>query len=236
MKSGTKNHRPERNKRGDSLLEVLMAVFILALGSGVATNLIVNSTQSNIFSRNNLLALNLAVEGIEAVRNIRDNNWLKFSYDKENCWNMRPEQPAGSDCKEVTNLMAEGNYTIDLNPLNMGWTLTQNTTNPLKIQTGVTVSNNDRNYLLNYISMDGSPNRDLMVSANTIASIVSPVTDNGSSLFYRMVSIDYMGAITPDGAESMLVKCLVQWKEGSLARRIQISSILTNYNKIKVSP
>ncbi len=31
-------------------------------------------------------AINIAREGIEAVENIRDTNWLKFSSDIENCW------------------------------------------------------------------------------------------------------------------------------------------------------
>ncbi|HCW32482.1 TPA: hypothetical protein DGH83_03240 [Candidatus Peregrinibacteria bacterium] len=35
---------------------------------------------------NQIMAYNIAREGVEAIRNIRDTNWLKFPGDHLNCW------------------------------------------------------------------------------------------------------------------------------------------------------
>ena len=71
-------------RKAETLLEVIIAIFVVALGTTTASTLIISAIQANTFSKDNLVALNLAVEGIEAVRNIRDTNWLKFGFDKEN--------------------------------------------------------------------------------------------------------------------------------------------------------
>jgi len=104
-------------RRAESLVEVIISIFIVAMGSGVATSLIISALQSNSFSRDNLIATNLAVEGIEAMRAIRDANWLKFSSDKEKCWDMRPEGTF-DNCEALTptHKIEDGNYIIDLNP------------------------------------------------------------------------------------------------------------------------
>jgi len=67
-------------KNGFTLLEVIIAVFIIAVGvAGVAKimpSLIVDSS----VNQSRLVAAYLAQEGIEIVRNIRDTNWLENQY------------------------------------------------------------------------------------------------------------------------------------------------------------
>jgi prepilin-type N-terminal cleavage/methylation domain-containing protein len=64
------------NKSGFSLTEVMIAVMILAVAVVTATNLLVGLMKSNRLITQNLQAHFLATEGIEAVKNIRDSNWL----------------------------------------------------------------------------------------------------------------------------------------------------------------
>lgn len=70
------------DNRGTTLVEALVSVLIFSLGiipSFVVINL-ANSLASSI--KNNLIAANLAQEGIEVVRAIRDTNWfLDNSFD-----------------------------------------------------------------------------------------------------------------------------------------------------------
>ena len=60
--------------KGFSLIETLVATFVLATGLLAAASLIFYSIESSMDSRNQVIAANLAQEGAELVRNIRDNN------------------------------------------------------------------------------------------------------------------------------------------------------------------
>ncbi|MDP2946305.1 MAG: prepilin-type N-terminal cleavage/methylation domain-containing protein [bacterium] len=66
-----------KNNKGFTLLETIVAVGLIVVGLVAALALITNSLfyVSNIQDR--LAAANLMTEGIEVVRNIRDNNWLQ---------------------------------------------------------------------------------------------------------------------------------------------------------------
>jgi type II secretory pathway pseudopilin PulG len=64
------------NQKGQTLLELLVALFILVLVLTATVALIVSSINAGRESRNRLIAANLAREGIEIVRNIRDSNWI----------------------------------------------------------------------------------------------------------------------------------------------------------------
>lgn len=85
-------HRKNFLNSGFTLIETLVATGIIVVGLVSALTLINTSLfyVSNINDR--LIAANLSAEGIELVRNIRDNNWLQ---DKD--WN---------------NGLADGDYQV----------------------------------------------------------------------------------------------------------------------------
>lgn len=64
------------NKNGFTLIEALVSMVILSLG--IIPSLVVILSASNFSSslKNNLIAANLAQEGLEVVRAIRDTNWF----------------------------------------------------------------------------------------------------------------------------------------------------------------
>ncbi len=66
-----------KNQSGQTLIETLVAIFVLttALVSGLA--LAIKSLSSSGLSQNQIIASNLAREGIEVVRMMRDTNWLE---------------------------------------------------------------------------------------------------------------------------------------------------------------
>ncbi|MBU2082238.1 prepilin-type N-terminal cleavage/methylation domain-containing protein [Patescibacteria group bacterium] len=92
----------DKNNRGLTLLETIVAVGLIVVGLVAALSLITTSLfyVSNIYDR--LVAANLTAEGIEVVRNIRDNNWLQ-----NRGWN---SGLADGDYQVAYNLMALSSY------------------------------------------------------------------------------------------------------------------------------
>lgn len=65
------------NKKGFSLLEVIVAIFIITIGIAGTLNLMSFSISSVAVAKSQVVAASLAQEGLEVVRAIRDNNWLQ---------------------------------------------------------------------------------------------------------------------------------------------------------------
>ncbi len=66
-----------KNQKGFSLLEVAIAVSIITIGFIGVSSLSNQSLQVEQTNRNTIIASMLAQEGLEIVRNIRDENWLE---------------------------------------------------------------------------------------------------------------------------------------------------------------
>lgn len=75
-----------RSERGLTLLEVIIAVFILTIGIGGAFALITQVTKTSSLPNSRLVASYLAQEGVEIVRNIRDSNFLGISNGSGGNW------------------------------------------------------------------------------------------------------------------------------------------------------
>lgn len=70
------------SKNAFTILEVMLAIFILTAAIGGSFILIQKTLFSVSQSQSKLIAVYLGQEGIEIVRNIRDTNWLKgLSWD-----------------------------------------------------------------------------------------------------------------------------------------------------------
>lgn len=240
------SHRWKTQKPAESLVEVVIAVFVVALGSGAATSLIINAIQANSFSKDSLVALNLAVEGIEAMRDIRDTNWIKFGYDKANCWNVLPGSVSapGFDCTAAANKIGVGAastyYSVDLNPTNYSWSLPTKIDNALDLSTPL-LATNDR-YRLGFVDLNGTGDKDIYVTAPFITSTVLPTvgfagSSSGDSKFYRMIEISYDGSGDPATAplpDVMNVTSTVQWLQNGV-HTVELSISLSNYQKVPTS-
>lgn len=92
-------HKTIFKNTGETLIEVMVSIVILSIiiVSTIATLSQAFSKNTNIKNRNE--AIYLSQEGIEAVRNIRDTNWLKYSGDKRNSWR----------CKDSDDPLCDGN-------------------------------------------------------------------------------------------------------------------------------
>ncbi|OIP80075.1 hypothetical protein COW94_01125 [Candidatus Peregrinibacteria bacterium CG22_combo_CG10-13_8_21_14_all_44_10] len=64
-------------KPGFTLIEILIAVAVLALTLTAMANLVIVTMRANASNMNTLQGYYLAQQGLEAMRNVRDSNWLQ---------------------------------------------------------------------------------------------------------------------------------------------------------------
>ncbi|OIO48901.1 hypothetical protein COX74_02040 [bacterium (Candidatus Gribaldobacteria) CG_4_10_14_0_2_um_filter_41_16] len=77
----------EKKKLGFTLLEIMVAIAVFSVGilgvyALVPMAILLGSENSDRFT-----AAQLALEGLEIVRNIRDSNWLEQNSNPSNLWN-----------------------------------------------------------------------------------------------------------------------------------------------------
>lgn len=87
-----------KNNLGISLLEVVMAIMIIALGLLGVLSLVIQNVKAQYINKNVLIASGLAQEGLELVRNVRDLNWLT---------------PGNSWKADIKGVGGDKTYTID---------------------------------------------------------------------------------------------------------------------------
>jgi len=94
-------------RRGFSLIEVLISLLILSIGITAITILMANNVKNLQTSKNQIIASQLAQEGVELVRNLKDNNATLFKSDGI-------DKPSGSDYRIDINT-TYGNFSNDSN-------------------------------------------------------------------------------------------------------------------------
>lgn len=75
-----------KKARGESLVEVVAALAIVSIVLIGAYSALSNAMRSNVSTSNRIVALNLAREGLEGVRNVRDTNWLVYFGSRRDNW------------------------------------------------------------------------------------------------------------------------------------------------------
>ncbi len=64
------------NKKGFTLVEIIAVLFVISVGLLGVLSLIIQNIQSQNLNKNNIAAYQLAQEGLELVRKVRDTNWV----------------------------------------------------------------------------------------------------------------------------------------------------------------
>ncbi len=98
-------------KPAESLIETIVAITVIVLATAAALSVMRTSVQGNDIIGKKTVAINLALEGFEILRNIRDTNYLLLSTDPDECWDTLGITDV-SDCSSATgvNLINNG-YT-----------------------------------------------------------------------------------------------------------------------------
>ncbi|MBN1258694.1 hypothetical protein JXA05_02970 [Candidatus Peregrinibacteria bacterium] len=102
-----------RNTKGETIAETVIALTVLSIGIALSSALMANSLRNINTSKERVIATNIAREGLEAVRNIRDTNWLKFSGKRRQCWNHMPAALLNDVCADNgSDWIQPGTYIV----------------------------------------------------------------------------------------------------------------------------
>ncbi len=99
------NDSKNKNK-GFTLIEVIVAIFVITVGVLAAYNIIQQIMIYNHQAEDRLTAAYLAKEGIEIVRNIRDKNWLQGDG-----WDDGLIPSTGANCNTGNGCFCEADYS-----------------------------------------------------------------------------------------------------------------------------
>ncbi len=211
-------------QRGETLIEVIVAMGVLAIGALVASTLIVSTIRSTVVNKNYLVALNLSREGMEAVRAIRATNWMIFPNNTEDCWDVLDDESVAGEgaCASSTKFAdsVKTYYRVNLNGIADAspykWVL-----EPSAVSSKFTVATNsaDRKF---YLLKPDSANAGLYRHQ---ASNGTQEYDDSNTSFYRAIAIEPAGI---NNGEVRVVSA-IHWFEGGKLKEVNTESILTNF-------
>lgn len=191
-----------KNKKGFTLTEVMIGMTILTIAIVSATSLLVGLIGSNQNNMKTLQANYLAIEGIEAVRNIRDTNWLHnrdwLGSGSTALWTEDFKVPNGPGSENLYSVNLERNAFLQA-PM-------ENLTDKIE---GL---NSARTWTIGGVEQ----------SAVKLA-------DGEDSGFDRVISFEHYDCGEADCSDYALVTAKVSWVDGAKNREVSISEVLTNW-------
>ena len=209
------SHHPHhlRFQRAFSIVEVLATMVILTLGIIGTYGFIASAQKTSVSTENRILAINIAREGIEAVENIRNTNWLKFSSDYNNCWKVRNYD---TTCvgNNNPNIFPAGSYIVAMN-------------NGLFTLSGTITPSSDyptyHDQFAIYFDANG-----LATQTGSYTQICNRTFPTScKSIFSREITL------TNPSPDTLLVDSIVTWTDtrSTTPSRIDMPSTLTNWKK-----
>jgi len=205
-----------KTNKGYLLSEVLVAISILMMTIFSAVGLVVYGYGAINYNKDSLVAKMLVKECSESLIGLRNTNLLRFSYDKNNCWNVND-----NECPSVKTL-SQGNYVLEVSFTGTS-TFTPAAVDSLDLSNGV--SDTDKPYLLNYFDVDSSFDSDNDGDKTNDKDAYTTGASIAESKFYRTMEIT-----NTDGPPATYLNavCTVAWMEGSAPKKMQVSVGLTN--------
>lgn len=208
-------------KSGFVLVEVLISVAILLMLASTGIGLVTMGYRAINFNAHSIEATWLAQQGANSLRGLRDTNWLRFGYNKTDCWKI-----VGDACLTGTPLDT-GNYIIDIS---LGGSITLQNISDLtdpKLDLSDGINNDDSRYRLDYYDNDAMTDSDgdgtLANDKNYLAHKTLTPGAISPSIYYRTVQIT--NATDPNIEASVEV----HWLESGAPKKIAIPVTLTNY-------
>jgi type II secretory pathway pseudopilin PulG len=212
---------------GESLLEILVSTVIIVVILTTVFALIQQGMSVSVSSENRLQAINIAREGIEAVRNIRDTNWLKYSGNRREKWlcldklsGWTPSHTIATDCIESGGLkIGSGFYIVDFSQDFGRYFLEE-----IMLSSPLDLDDSNEDFSSFQLFRNNSSNR---------LTHYSNSGNNSATPFYRQLKLTPKSenVCPPDDCpeEKLEVISRVQWKEGKNLRETVLETHLYDF-------
>lgn len=188
--------------KGETLIEVLVALIALMISGAAAASLLISALNMTGFSKDYLIAQNLAAEAVEGIRNILDTNELLY-VDNPDCW--KALQPDTTDLLDCGQTMQAGEfYNISFNETLKLWQMEEQTSEI--DSTNLSVSSNDVYKLYRHELTDGTCIYSHNSAAEDLCNEPLPSPD-----FYRQIQI----MDVDDLSKEVIAVISVKWLDGS---------------------
>lgn len=100
------------NPKAFTLIELVLAVFLIGMGLLGIVTMLQQGLRSMDKTRQDVVAINLAREGMEAMFSLRNTNWLRWSGKRSACWLLSDTfATTGTDCEQQSR-MTSGTYIV----------------------------------------------------------------------------------------------------------------------------
>lgn len=106
-----------KENKGFTLIELITALSLISIALVAVISLLVSTLKTSKASKDELIAANLAREGIELIRNIRDTNWLKCNEETTSSacrWGHFATDTEGN----LKKINKNNKYILEFNPFN----------------------------------------------------------------------------------------------------------------------
>lgn len=210
------NHR-----HGLVMAEALVAISTLIVGTFVLSTIVSNAVSATSTSRDYLLAQNLITEAAEAVKNVRDSNWLIYPSRKE-CWLMlNPGSVPLAECGDAPDVSvppppAVSNYLATQS--GDGWVL-EDPVSPQSLDLETNTPTESDPYALHIQSIEDQHEY-----------VSSTVINNNPSGFYRSIEFTALNDPDSDGiVDNAQFEVKVEWRDGAKVRSITRKFTIYNY-------
>jgi type II secretory pathway pseudopilin PulG len=203
-----------KKNSGQTLIETIVAIGLLTTGiiGGLSLAITAQGAAEDIL--NQIIATNLAREGVEVVRNIRDTNWIIGAHAGllTTCPGIGPDQECYTNWGDYFPPDPDPrNFTVEFTPGTNAWTLAENFDPNFRLY-------KHPNGLYRHTSAGGSP-----------------------TIYYRAIILDYDIAAPFDTSPALGVQSIVWWNgkqcptvtqlsdTGLTLCKIIVEDVLTNW-------
>lgn len=208
----------KKNKKWVSIVEAIVSMVIIVIWIIWTYEIYFSTLFLSESSKNRITAIEIAREWIEAVTNIRDTNWIKFSADYKNCWNVKDYDSSCLNNNLTTTDIKSWSYIVWRDDFDR-WNLTKRTTWWSDNYGDITYNNN---YIIN-------------VDANWFYTQSWWVIMTWA-LFTREVIINYLDTWSwawNSNNEKMTIDSLVIWQDRASKdpHKIRLSTMISWWKK-----
>lgn len=219
-------------------MEVLISIFIITMGMTGSAMLIISAIHINSVNADRIVGLNLAREGIEAVRNIRDTNWMTWSANIRECWNFMNDTNGDGiidNTDEACSVDANGqnehpiggkddesnfvtNYIIDYDNENFRWVLMNENDPPTDYSAKLYKSSQNL-----YTHNPEETNEETKFSREITIKYIDNKNDSGDPITY------YFPEGERDKDNRILIESKVSWFSRGRTQEVILAQTLTDY-------